>query len=184
MPRTSDISQKLIMLRKAHGLSQRKLAKRSGVSNGTISIIENGGNLTVSMLKKILNGIPMSLSQFFAEDVVGNDPKIFFSKTELTELSEGGVSFKQVGGDLYGKAIQLLSETYAPGATTGHHALRHDGEECGMILTGYLTVTVGEKTQTLGPGDAYYFHSSAPHSFKNDGIEVCRLISACTPPTF
>ncbi len=180
----SDIAHKLVAIRKARGLSQRKLAQRSGVSNGTISIIENGGNLTVSMLKKILSGMPMSLSQFFADEDEGDQNKLFFRKTELTELSEGGVSYKQVGGNLHGKAIQLLSETYAPGATTGRHSLRHEGEECGIILRGQLTVTVGEQTRVLAPGDAYYFQSHNPHTFKNDGIEECYLITACTPPTF
>ena len=94
------------------------------------------------------------------------------------------MSFRQVGRNLANKAIQFIHERYESGATTGRHALKHDGEECGLILNGELTVTVGDQTQILGPGDAYYFKSDQPHSFKNNGHKVCELVSACTPPSF
>ena len=49
-------------------LSQRQLARQSGVANATISQIEAGKlNPTVSMLKKVLDGIPISLGEFFGE---------------------------------------------------------------------------------------------------------------------
>jgi mannose-6-phosphate isomerase-like protein (cupin superfamily) len=67
---------------------------------------------------------------------------------------------------------------------TGKQALSHEGEECGIVLKGHLEVTVGKQSKTLKPGDAYYFTSSQPHYFKNNGREVCELISACTPPSF
>lgn len=172
-------------VREAANLSQRKLAKRSGVANATISQIESGSfNPTIGILKKILSGIPMSLAEFFSENSPHFEEQIFFNARQLTELSEGGVSYRQVGRNLSGKAIQLLCERYEPGSSTGRHSFSHAGEECGVVITGHLTVTVGDKTKVLGPGDAYYFASDQPHSFRNDQDEPCELISACTPPTF
>jgi len=110
--------------------------------------------------------------------------RVFFRAAELKEIADGGVSYRQVGGNLSERAIQLLHERYEPGAGTGRHALKHEGEECGLILSGRLRVTVGETTEVLGPGDAYYFMSSRPHTFHNPGSEPCELVSACTPPTF
>lgn len=180
-----DIGGLLRSAREAAGVSQRKLAKRAGVAHATISQIEsNGFNPTVGMLKKILDGIPLSLSQFFSETDLNADPAIFFRSTELKDLSEGGVSYRQVGRNLRGHTIQMLCERYAPGATTGRHELQHEGEECGVILKGRLTVKVGNNSQVLGPGDAYYFQSKLPHSFSNDHDEPCELISACSPPSF
>lgn len=185
MENTENIGRHLKAIRQAHGTSQRKLAARAGVANATISQIEAGTlNPTVGVLKKILGGIPMSLAEFFARGEGAVEDKVFFRHSELTELSEGGVSYRQVGSDLFGKAMQILHERYEPGATTGRHALRHEGEEGGVILNGRLTVTAGDQTQVLGPGDAYYFNSDIPHSFKNDGDDICELITACSPPTF
>ena len=178
------IGQRLKALRQRHRLSQRQLARQSGVANATISQIESGKlNPTVSMLKKVLDGIPVRLSEFFSDEPEAQD-RVFFRADELTEIADGGVSFLQVGANLQNRAIQLIKECYQPGAGTGRHAITHEGEECGLILVGRLQVTVGDQSAVLRPGDAYYFKSSQPHSFTNPGNEPCELITACSPPSF
>ncbi|WDI30074.1 cupin domain-containing protein [Hyphococcus flavus] len=183
-PQEEDIGARLMRVRKAFGLSQRQLSKKAGIANATISQIESGAlNPTVGTLRKIVSGLPMSLSTFFDDDTLSMDDKFFYAKGELTELSEGAVSYRQVGGPI-GKAIQFMWERYAPGGNTGRHNLTHEGEECGFVISGELTVTVAGHTRTLRAGEAYYFKSDLPHSFKNDGVVSCELITACTPPTF
>ena len=62
-----DIGGRLRFIRSRQKLSQRELAKRSGVTNSTISLIEsNQMNPSVGALKRILDGIPMGLAEFFA----------------------------------------------------------------------------------------------------------------------
>ncbi len=179
-----EIGRRLKRIRQAYGLSQRQLARQAGVANATISQIEAGKlNPTVSMLKKVLDGIPISLGEFFGDEFEARD-RVFFRADELTEIADGGVSFRQVGKNLSNRAIQLIRECYQPGAGTGKHAITHEGEECGIVLAGRLEVTVGDETAVLGKGDAYYFKSSQPHRFRNTGNEPCELITACTPPTF
>lgn len=180
----NDTGQRLRAIRQRNRLSQRELARRSGVANASISLIESGKlNPTVSMLKKVLDGVPVSLGEFFSdeEEVHG---KVIFRASELTEIADGGVSYRQVGANLGDKAIQFLHECYEPGATTGKHQLRHEGEECGLVLSGRLDLTVDGITETLRAGDAYYFESHRPHRFANTGRSVCEVITACTPPTF
>ena len=179
-----EIGRRLREIRTQRGMSQRQLARVSGVANATISQIEAGRlNPTVSMLKKVLDGFPISMSQFFADDFEAAD-RIFFRADELTEIADGGVSFLQVGANLQNRSIQLIKECYQAGAGTGKHAITHEGEECGIILSGRLEVTVADQTAVLRPGDAYYFRSNQPHHFRNPGAEPCELISACTPPSF
>ncbi len=179
-----EIGKRLKQIRLRLALSQRQLARQSGVANATISQIEAGKlNPTVSMLKKVLDGIPISLGDFFGDEFETLD-RVFFRASELTEIADGGVSFRQVGKNLGNRSIQLIQERYQPGAGTGKHAITHEGEECGIILNGRLEVTVGDDTAVLAKGDAYYFKSNRPHQFRNIGNEPCELITACTPPTF
>lgn len=176
-----DVGARLRAVREANGLSQRELARRAGVTNGTISLIEQNKNSpSVSSLKKVLDGIPMTLAEFFAQDEPPQD-QVFFRAVELVTLTRGAVSFRQVGARA-GHALQILHERYAPGADTGRAMLRHDGEEGGIVLRGRIELTVGERREVLGPGDAYHFSSRIPHRFRNPGDEECELISACTPP--
>ena len=179
-----EIGRRLRDIRTRMNLSQRQLARQSGVANATISQIEAGKlNPTVSMLKRVLDGIPINLSEFFGDEFE-SESQVFFRAEELTEIVDGDVSFMQVGANLHNKSLQMIKECYQPGAGTGRHAITHDGEECGIILSGRLQVSVGEQTAILRAGEAYYFKSDQPHHFHNPGNEPCELITACSPPTF
>lgn len=179
-----QIGRRLREVRERLALSQRQLARQSGVANATISQIEASKlNPTVGMLKRILDGVPISLGDFFGDEYEIPD-KVFFRAADLTEIADGGVSFRQVGANIGNRAIQLLKECYQPGSGTGKHAITHEGEECGIILSGRLEVTVGDEKAVLAEGDAYYFKSNQPHRFQNKWNEPCELITACTPPTF
>ena len=184
-----NVGARLKQVREAHGLSQRQLAQRAGVTNGTISLIEqNRCSPSVSSLRKVLQGIPMTLAEFFSSDDLPPREQIFFKGSDLIELTGlvksrvGIMSFRQVG-DLRGRNLQLLHERYAPGADTGGRTmLQHDSEEGGIVIKGRIELTVGDRKEILGPGDAYLFDSRIPHRFRNIGEEECEIISACTPP--
>jgi transcriptional regulator with XRE-family HTH domain len=183
-PMSIDVGPRLRFLRQRHRLSQRDLAKRSGVTNSTISLIEAGkSNPSIGALKRILDGVPIGLAEFFALEP-DRPRKPFYRAEELTEIGRGGISYRQVGDNLFGRALQILKERYEPGADTGRVPLVHDGEEGGIIISGRLEVTVDGERKILGPGDAYYFESRRPHRFRAVGPAPCELISACTPPTF
>jgi mannose-6-phosphate isomerase-like protein (cupin superfamily) len=167
-----------------YGLSQRELAKRAGVTNGLISLIEqNRVSPSVSSLKKVLDGIPMALADFFTMDLAGK-PQVFFRREELADIGTSSVELRLVGGRLTKRSMSVLHERYAPSADTGEEMLTHPGEEGGVIVKGKIELTVGGESQILGPGDAYYFKSSLPHRFRNIGREECEIVSASSPPTF
>lgn len=179
-----EIGVRLRYVRQCNRLSQRALAKKAGVVNSTISLIESGQtNPSVGALKRILDAIPISLAEFFSLTDEGRE-QIFFKNKELTEIGKGGISYQQIGHNMAGRSLQILKETYAPGSDTGIVRLIHDGEEGGVIICGRLEVTVDDQRRVLGPGDAYYFCSSRPHRFRCIGQEPCELVSACSPPSF
>jgi transcriptional regulator with XRE-family HTH domain len=179
-----DVGARLRILRMQKGMSQRELARRAGVTNATVSLIEsNRMNPSVGALKRVLDGIPIGLSEFFAmTPAVSN--QLFWRKDELVEIGKGPISYLQVGGSLIERKLQILKERYEPGADTGRVMLRHDGEEGAVVIRGQLEVTVENQRRVLNAGEAYFFDSRLPHRFRNVGDGPCELISACTPPTF
>lgn len=184
MEQPFDLGQRLKALRTAHGLSQRELAKRAGVSNAVISLIEqNKTSPSVGMLKKVLDGLPVALAEFFSW-VAPPRSQVFFAAEDLVEIAGGEVSYRQVGHDLSERALQILYERYAPGADTGEAMLRHESEEGGVVVQGELEVTVGDQRRVLRAGEAYYFDSRLPHRFRNPGPVEAVVVSACTPPSF
>jgi transcriptional regulator with XRE-family HTH domain len=179
-----DVGARLRSIRQLHGLSQRELARRAGVTNGLISLVEmNRVSPSVGSLKKLLDGIPMSLADFFTADFSRQVPP-FYGIDELLEIGNETVSLRLVAAQRPGRQMTVLHERYAPGAATGEEMLAHRGEEAGVVIRGRIEVTVGGNTRVLGPGEAYYFASNLPHRFHNPGRETCELVSCSTPPTF
>src|SRR5476651_1937457 len=114
-----DVGAHLKSVRQMYGLSQRELAKRAGVTNGLISLIEqNRVSPSVSSLTKVLDGVPMTLADFFTLDLAGKRPA-FFPRDELPDLGTGAVQLRLVGAPLAMRNMSLLHEYYAPGADTG-----------------------------------------------------------------
>ncbi|RMN32908.1 Helix-hairpin-helix DNA-binding motif-containing protein [Pseudomonas coronafaciens pv. zizaniae] len=181
-----DVGERLQSIRKLKGLSQRELAKRAGVTNSTISMIEkNSVSPSISSLRKVLGGIPMSMVEFFSEETVPeNAAQVVYKASELIDISDGAVTMKLVGKSHQGRAIAFLTETYPPGADTGEEMLVHEGEETGVLVEGRLELVVGHDTYVLEAGDSYYFESTRPHRFRNPFDVAARLISAATPANF
>jgi len=181
-----DIGARLQAVRKTKGLSQRELAKRVGVTNSTISLIEqNKVSPSVSSLKKVLDGIPISLADFFTLDLEGGSADSpFYAAAEQPDVGNGEIHYFLIGQRRAQRQMCLLREIMPPGSDTGDAMLSHDGEEGGVIIQGRVEITVGDMVKVLGPGDAYYFESRQPHRFRNIGDGDAVIISANTPPTF
>ncbi len=179
-----DTGIRLKAEREGRKLSQRQLAAAAGVTGGMISLIEqNRTSPSVATLKKILTALDVSLGDFFAEADAGPG-QWHFAASDLRAVSPSPlIRFLQVGRSGDGP-IQMLHETYAPGADTGPDLYSHDGDEAGIVIAGEVLLTVGGDTRLLAAGDAYLFQSRLPHRFRNPSQEPCVIVSACTPPTF
>lgn len=175
-----DLGARLKALREGHGLSQRELAKRAGVTNSTISLIEqNRVSPSVSSLKKVLDGVPMTLAEFFTPPAEGPE-RVFFPASEMAEVSFGDLTLTSIGGHAAGREIHLMRETYRPGGDTGAEMLAYPGEEAGLVLEGEIELTVGGEVHHLKAGDGYHIDTRTPHRFRNLGPGVARVVSAST----
>ncbi len=181
-----DVGVRLQAIRKAKGLSQRELAKRVGVTNSTISLIEqNKVSPSIGSLKKVLDGIPISLGDFFTHGVEpAAERSPFYVPAAQPDLGSADLHYFLIGQQHPARQMCILREVMPPGADTGEDLLRHAGEEGGVVVQGQVEVTVGEQVRVLGPGDGYYFDSPTPHRFRNVGDDPAIIVSASTPPTF
>jgi transcriptional regulator with XRE-family HTH domain len=185
---TATVGARLKALRQSRGLSIRGLAELAGVPHATLSIIERDkSSPSVSILKRLLRPLNVTLSVFFSDSAVV-DRAVFYKANELVELADGKkLSYRQVGANLENSSMMILHERYEPGADTGQEGeelYSHDAEEGGIVIEGRLEMTVGDEIRVLSPGDAYYFDSRLPHRMRNPFDEVCIVVSAVSPPTF
>ncbi|MFH1023195.1 MAG: cupin domain-containing protein [Planctomycetota bacterium] len=180
------IGSRLNALRRRKGVSLRALSRSTGVAPSFLSAIEREANsVSVAKLKTILDGLGVSLSEFFSHP---SPPaaKVVYRRKELSEISgsKAGLLYLEVAAGRPGRALQLILESYARGADTGPGLYRHEAEEAGVVLKGKLELTVDNEIFVLGPGDAYYFDSRHPHRFRNVGKGAVQAVSVNTPPSF
>lgn len=163
----------------------RELAARAGISHTAISMIEkNEISPSVDTLAAILDVLGSTLVSFFAELKGLYSVSPFYRADDLPEIGERKkISYKAVGQNHPNRSILLLHETYQAGADSGK-AISHDAQETGIVISGAVEVTVGTETSILYPGDAYYFDSRLPHTFKNVHEGESVIVSAVSPPSF
>lgn len=187
-----DIGARLKAMRAAAGLSQRQLAERAAVPHAQISNVEkNKVSPSVSTLRRILSGLGVTMADFF-EPERRQPSGPFFEAADLVDLTSkvaahaigdgrGRMTFRQVG-DAREHNLQILHEVYEPEADTGETLLQHASSEGGIVISGELEVTVGDRVRVLRAGEAYLFDSRIPHRFRNISAGRTVVVSACTPP--
>jgi len=179
-----DVGKRLKEVREMYGLSQRELAKRVGLTNSTISMIERDAvSPSISSLKKILEGVSLTVTEFFTLEIP-TESQVVFKKDTLTNVGSDGVDMHLVGAAQPESKLAFMIETYQAGSSTGKDMITHIGEEAGTVIEGSIEITVAGRSFKLTKGDSYKFSTNLPHKFKNTSKKVCKIISAHTPPSF
>lgn len=176
-----DTGKRLKAVREAHGFSQRELAKRAGITNSNISMIEQGQvSPSIQSLSRILAAFPMTLAEFFAIDDNCNNCT-FFSREDLAatqiKTPQGSLvqqlaqALPQRQLDL--KVIQLPGQT----ATELHFAAIND--VCGLILLGNPEMILGTQLIKLQSGDGFYIKRGQFFRFKNP-LDIPAQLFTCS----
>lgn len=176
------IGQRLRMVRESFGVSQRELAKRSGVTNASISLIEQDAHApSVVSLHKILRALPMSLADFFS--IPADDEDVIISAAEdLTVVSRGETDMRCLASQRRDKRLQMFLEHYAPKAGTGDDPIVHDGETAAIVVEGTIELEIGGRTHVIDAGGGYQLFSGVPYRIRNPGDSPVVVVCAVTPP--
>ncbi len=172
-----DVGQRLQLIRKINGWSQRELARRAGVTNSAISQMEQGRiSPSVASLKKVLDGVPIGMGDFFSLDLAAS-ANAFYRSNQMPSIGESNISTKLLAADKHNREMSVVWQFYPPESDTGEALLRVPGERAGIVFDGELEVTVGAETLSLRSGDGYYIESQRPHRIRNNSAMGCITIS-------
>jgi len=172
-----DIGQRLKFVRESAGFSQRELARRSDVTNGTLSNIEQGRvSPSVQSLEKILRAIPMSLQEFFSEDF--SISSAIYREEDFVKIHKDDTDYSILPISEYRSGSAYLStQTYHPGASVSSEWMVSNGVVSGIVLEGRLSLTLDGTEHELGQNEGFCFSIQRPHKFENKGSRDCILVS-------
>lgn len=179
-----DIGSTLRRLRLSRNLTQEDLADRCELSKGFISQVEN--NLTspsIATLKDLIECLGTTLKQFFSESA---QEKIVFSSADMFEKEDPDLlrgSIVWLVPSAQKNRMEPMLVTLGPGGRTAEIPA-HEGEEFCYVLSGRITLNVGELPHPLSRGESFCLHPDAPHYIINPGKREARFIWTSTPPSF
>jgi len=165
-------------IRLAKKASLTDVAKRSGLTKGTLSKIENGQvSSPISTLLSIAEALGVHLSDFVREEAPAK-------RWTLTRKGEGrlivrdgsrfGYAYEGLAVDFPGRLAEPFILTIRPQDRVGK--FRHGGHEFIYLLSGKVEFTVGSEVFEMSEGDFLYFDSTLPHQTRLLGKEPARFL--------
>ncbi len=176
------IGKKIRDLRNRVGLTQQELADRTELTKGFISQIERGQvSPSVVTLLDLIECLGTTASEFFKE---AEEEHVVFSEEGFFEkVDEAGNSIQWIVPTAQKYQMEPLLVVMQP-----HQSLDadkpHDGEEFGYLISGRLTLYLGESAYRVKAGDSFYYPATCRHRIENPGNKPAKFIWVSTPPTF
>ncbi len=163
-----EMASRIRELREIENLTPQEMSVKTGVTVEEYLDCENGKcDLNFAFIYRCALALNVNVTDI----IEGHSPKL---KSYTVTRSGAGQEISNAHGMTYynmAYAFQnriaeplFVRSRYDENAQNRDIELTtHAGQECDIVLEGYLLVQIGEHREILGPGDSIYFDSSAPH---------------------
>jgi transcriptional regulator with XRE-family HTH domain len=180
------IGAKVRTLRKGKRLGLVQLGEHAGLSPGLLSKIEREQIVpTLPTLLRIALVFGVGLDHFFAEPP--DRPKVaVVRKSERLRLPDrpgedvASYFFESLDFPVTDRKLQAFFAEF-PARSKESKSHQHNGAELVYVLKGRLTLSISGSDFVLDEGDAIYFDSAAPHSYRCDERTPCSAIVVTAP---
>jgi transcriptional regulator with XRE-family HTH domain len=175
-------------LREARRMRLAELAQAIGKSIGYVSQIERGrSEVSISTLKSISDALGVSIGWFFQ----GYDPRepsehgyvVRREHRRRLDFPGTGIEEELLSPTLNGEA-ELIMSRFAPGARSGDVQVSRMAEQSGVVLSGELELTVGDRRFLLKAGDSFRIGRGEPFTACNPGSEASNSLWVIAPPLY
>ena len=176
-----DIGNRLKDLRVLKGLTQEELADRAELSKGFISQVER--NLTspsIATLMDILQCLGLTIGEFFNEEP---EEQIVFGHQDYFEKVDNELNntIKWIIPNAQKLIMEpILLTLQAAGSTYPDNP--HEGEEFGYVLSGSISIHLGNRIYRAKKGESFYFIPDKKHFLTTKSGAVVLWVSS--PPSF
>ncbi|MEW5802165.1 MAG: response regulator [bacterium] len=164
----SKLGEKIKSIRKSKGIKIKQLSTRSGLTESSISMIENGKiSPSITTINKIAMALSVHPIEFFEIEKhkkwvlsrKGEREKLLFdnSDNKLEFLIKDKKDYRNEVFISYLGANQKSFEEY----------ITHEGYKFGYVLSGSVDVELGNERVRVNEGDTIFFEAIIPHLWKS-----------------
>lgn len=178
-----EIGTKIKRMRIEKGLTQEELANRCELSKGFISQLENDlTSPSIATLIDILEILGTNLKEFFSDD---REEKVTYTCEDMfqTENEELKYSLMWLVPNAQKNEMEPIMITLEPGGKYIEEE-PHEGEEFGYVLSGVITLHLGDRKFKVKKDESFYYKPKSNHYISNYGKSTAKVIWISTPPSF
>lgn len=178
-----EIGNKIKELRIMKNLTQEELADRAELSKGFISQLERDlTSPSITTLMDILQVLGTDLKEFFADTP---QEQIVFHDHDYFQKIDDNLSNKieWIIPNAQKNIMEPIRLTLQPGGST-YPDNPHEGEEFGYVLSGSVTIHIGNKTYKAKKGESFYFTPGSTHYLTANAKMGATLLWISSPPSF
>lgn len=180
----SNIGRSIRSLRHIKGFTLKDLAEKTSCSESLISKIENGkAQPSLTMLHRIVHSLDITITVLFDESRADRGVVTRAGDRSTFNIDKQGSRLERLVPPNLGHLLEGNLHILAPGGGS-EGVLMHEGEEVGFVLEGEFELMVENVTYILKSGDSFVYRSELPHSYRNPGKTLTKVIWVSTPPTF
>lgn len=185
---TGLVGTEIRKLRKMRKMTLSNLGDVTGLSVGYLSQIErNLSSPTVKALFDISHALGVSINWFFHEGESAQQDEEQFVVRHSKRRSiryEAGITDQLLNTSAV-QSFEFLYSTFEPQATTERaDPYAHEGEECGIVISGQLQLFIDGTVYSLQAGDSFSFPSTLKHSYFNPVDDKAEVIWCTSPPSY
>lgn len=175
--------------RMVHNLTLKALADAAGCSESLLSRVERGQTMpSLATLHRLARALDTNVAELTAVDALPASPVTRATERAVLDFSpargrKGGVKLERVIVPMRGQLLQADIHVLEPLAESLEQ-IAHAGEEMGYVIEGHFELRLGQEIHRLDTGDSFYFSSDVPHSYRNPGKTITRVLWVNTPTTF
>lgn len=180
----STLGAKMKAFRLGKKMTLQQVANGADCTAAYLSQIENDKTSpSISVLKRISHVLGVKIVDFFTEDQADSEVVVEPGQWPRVSLPGWKADIRQMVRTVRTRRMQPFHTVIQPGGGT-EDPYSHQGEEFGVVLEGQLTLRVGKQEHKVSTGSSFYYESTIPHSWTNQGEEDCRVVWVVTPPSW
>ncbi len=183
-----EMSGRIKELREIVGLKEEQMAEKTGVTVEEYISCENGkSDLNFAFIYRCALALGVNVTDI----IEGYSPKL--KGYTVTRLGAGQQIANAHGMTYYNLAYAFKNRIAEPLFVNSEYKeeaqgkdielTTHAGQECDIVIDGYLKVQIGEHVEVLGPGDSIYYDSDTPHGMIATNGRDCSFYAIVLNPT-
>ena len=183
-----EMAGRIRELRDVVGLSVEEMAEKTGVSVSEYLDCENGNSdLNFAFIYRCALALGVNVTDI----IEGYSPKL--KGYTVTRFGSGQKIAQAHGMTYFNLAYAFQNRIAEPlyvrsvfredAQGKDIELTTHAGQECDIVVDGYLMVQIGEHKEILGPGDSIYYDSDVPHGMIAVNGRDCVFYAIVLNPT-